>query len=143
MMRLILLFFFLLFFLPHKTLAFCFEEAGKVYGIHPQLLWSIAKVESNFNPRAINRNYNGTYDFGIMQINSSWYPFLGKEIWSRLGDPCMNIHVGAWVLAQCIQKHGNTWEAVGCYNASSKSKKVSYATKVFDALREGLKQDRN
>jgi len=114
-----------------------------MYGISPQLLWSIAKVESNFDPGAINRNHNGTYDFGIMQINSSWYPALGRAIWNQLGNPCMNVHVGAWVLAQCIQKHGNTWEAIGCYNASSKTKRVRYAVKVYDALREGLTRNRN
>jgi soluble lytic murein transglycosylase-like protein len=139
----VFLFFCLFLFLPRNIFGFCFEEAGKIYGISPQLLWSIAKVESNFDPGAINRNHNGTYDFGIMQINSSWYQVLGKKIWNRLGDPCTNVHVGAWVLAQCIQRHGNTWEAIGCYNTSSKSKRIRYAVKVYDALREGLKQDRN
>ena len=64
--------------LPTQAKAFCFEEAGSQYGISPQLLWSIAKTESNFNPRAINRNSNGTYDYGLMQINSSWAKRLGQ-----------------------------------------------------------------
>ena len=84
--------------LPIQAKAFCFEEAGSQYGISPQLLWSIAKTESNFNPRAINRNGNGTYDYGLMQINSSWAKRLGKT-WNELGEPCTNVKVGAWVLA--------------------------------------------
>ncbi|HRR40151.1 MAG TPA: lytic transglycosylase domain-containing protein [Syntrophales bacterium] len=116
--------------------AFCFEEAGETYNISPLLLWSIAAVESAFNPNAINRNANGSYDYGVMQINSSWYHTLGKERWSRLSDPCFNVHVGAWVLAQCIQRHGYTWEAVGCYNSSKPHNRRIYANKVGKVLEQ-------
>ncbi|MDI1473014.1 lytic transglycosylase domain-containing protein [Thermodesulfovibrio sp. 1176] len=121
----------------------CFLEAGQKYGIHPNLLWAIAKVESNFNYTALNRNGNGTYDIGIMQINTSWLPVLKKyglyderQIW----NPCYNIHVGAWVLAQCINKYGYTWEAVGCYNASSKIKRIKYSQKVWEVLRQYVRE---
>lgn len=79
--------------------AFCFEEAGTMYGIAPRLLWSICKGESNFNPAAVNYNSNGSYDFGLMQINSSWAPTLRKKgiSWEALADPCTNVKVGAWL----------------------------------------------
>lgn len=115
--------------------AFCFEEAGSMYGVSPQLLWAIAKVESGFNPAAVNYNRNGTYDFGVMQINSSWKPRLGR-LWEHLGDPCINVKTGAWVLAQCIQKYGYTWKAVSCYNAGSgeSRKGIRYAKRVYLTL---------
>jgi len=114
--------------------SFCFEEAGLLYNISPQLLWSIAKVESDFKPQAINRNKNSSYDYGLMQINSGWYQALGPERWKSLSDPCMNVKVGSWILAQCIKRHGYTWGAVGCYNATSKSKRDIYARKVYSTL---------
>ena len=120
---------------PSAASAYCFEEAGAVYGINPTLLWAIAKVESSFNPLAINRNSNGSYDFGLMQINSSWYRTLGDEVWQRLADPCVNVYVGAWVLAQCMQRYGYTWEAVGCYNAVTKSKRDRYIKRVVNVLK--------
>src|SRR5512146_3326267 len=70
---------------------YCFDEAGAQYGITPQILRAIAKVESNYNPRAINWNTNGSYDFGVMQINSIWASTLGLERWNALGDTCTNI----------------------------------------------------
>lgn len=113
----------------------CFEQAGSVYGINPLLLYSIAKIESNFNPCAMNKNKDGSYDYGIMQINTRWYRHLGQAGWANLIDPCYNIHVGAWILRQCIDRHGYTWDAVGCYNASSKRKRNAYAWKIYNALK--------
>ena len=116
---------------PAFASRYCFEAAGAEYGVSPQLLWSIAKTESGFAPRAVRWDPNGTYDYGVMQINSSWAPKLGLASWRRLGDPCANIKAGAWILAGCVRRYGYTWKAVGCYNASSKSKREEYARKVY------------
>lgn len=115
--------------------AFCFEEAGERYGISPRLLWAIAKAESNFNATAVNYNNNGSFDYGVMQINSSWYRELGADRWMRLGDACYNVNVGAWILSKCVQRYGYTWAAVGCYNGLSKDKGVRYTNRIYRALR--------
>lgn len=124
---------------PDPVHAFCFEEAGAIYRVSPQLLWAIAKVESNFNPDALNRNKNGSHDVGLMQINSWWVErgLLSPTLWRQLADPCTNVKVGAWILAQCFQRHGLSWEAVGCYNATSPDKRAKYAWKVFLSLPNG------
>lgn len=122
------------FLFPSLLLSFCFEEAGKEYGISPQLLWAIAKHESGFKTHAINYNSNGSFDFGLMQINSSWYDKLGYERWSMLGDACYNVKTGAWILSQCMLRYGNTWEAVGCYNSSKKSIRIRYANSIYGIL---------
>jgi hypothetical protein len=114
--------------------AFCFEEAGAEYGINPQILRAIAKVESNFNPKAINKNSNGTFDVGLMQINSSWASTLGKERWNALGDACSNTKTGAWILSMCMNKYGYTWKAIGCYNSQTPGKRDRYSKMVFDQL---------
>jgi len=132
--RLLLILFLIVILLPTIASAFCFEEAGREYGVDPAVLWSIAKNESNFNPWAVNHNSNGSYDFGLMQINSSWYNRLGKALWQCLADPCTNVKVGAWILSDCIQRYGNTWQAVGCYNASTEYKRKKYAWKIYREL---------
>jgi soluble lytic murein transglycosylase-like protein len=121
---------------PTISSAFCFEEAGEMYKISPDLLWAIAKGESNFNPTVINYNKNGSYDFGVMQINSSWAKDLGENLWNSLGDPCVNVKVGARILADCIKNHGYTWKAVGCYNARSPEKQIIYANKIYAILKK-------
>lgn len=125
----------LLMALPSVSYAFCFDQAGQEYDIAPLLLWGIARTESNFNPNAVNRNTNGTYDFGVMQINSSWASTLGKKHWNALADPCTNVRTGAWILRQCIDKYGYNWRAVGCYNSQTPSKRDRYAARVEAAIR--------
>lgn len=117
--------------------AFCFEEAGAKYGISPTLLWAIAKVESEFDPQAYNKNAKGLgYDYGVMQINSWWASKIGRKHWNELDDACKNVHVGAWILSQCFETHGYTWEAVGYYNARTKHKRDKYVQKIQKAVRE-------
>lgn len=120
---------------PLTGLGFCFEDAGSAYGISPALLEGIAKVESNLNPKAINKNTNGTSDIGLMQINSAWLKSISLNANDLLKDACLNTMTGAWILRQCIDRHGYGWEAVGCYNAMSRDKKVNYAWKVFHQLK--------
>ena len=91
-------------------------------------------MESNFNPAAVNKNSNGTYDVGLMQINSSWAATIGKERWKALGDACYNTKTGAWILAMCMNKYGYTWKAIGCYNSQTPQKRDRYSKMVFDQL---------
>lgn len=132
----------ILLLLAANASAFCFEEAGSLYGINPLILRAIAKVESNFNPAALHRNTNGTYDYGLMQINSSWAPVLGKERWNLLGDACYNTMTGSWILATCMNKYGYTWKAIGCYNSQTPDKRDRYAQTVFRQLQGLVTTDR-
>lgn len=131
----------LMILLPAVANAFCFDEAGRAFGINPQLLRSIAKTESNLKPGAVNRNSNGSTDMGLMQINSSWIHGMKLDSDRLLSDPCYNVMTGAKIMKLCIDRYGYAWEAVGCYNAVSMDKKVNYSWKIFNALKaEGKRQ---
>lgn len=110
----------------------CWDDAAQRYQVSSALLYAIARTESGLNPRAINRNTNGSRDIGLMQINSAWLPTLAAHgIGEReLFEPCTNIHVGAWILAGNVSRLGYTWDAVGAYNATRPALRRAYIEKV-------------
>ena len=86
-------------------------------------------------PDAMNNSHiarTGTVDIGLMQINSSHLPWLSKYGIARehLLDACTNVHVGAYLLAENMQRYGDTWEAVGAYNAACSSLKGEKCTEA-------------
>lgn len=129
----------------------CFESVGQASGISPTLLRAIARVESSLNPKAVNeshRNRTGSYDIGLMQINSRWLPRLRAYgiTEKALFDACTSIEVGAWILVDLFRRHGPGWEAVGAYNAACtqlnadqcRIARDSYISKVRKAMDLGM-----
>ena len=118
----------------------CLIDTAHAYQISPLLIDAIIKTESNHNPQAININTSGSEDVGLMQINSAWLPEISPLGYDRasLFDPCTNIQVGTWILAQEIRRFGYTWTAVAAYNAGparAKQQRGSrYALRVFSHL---------
>lgn len=116
-----------------------FLEASQKYNVNPYVLYAIAKTESGLRPYAINTNTNGTRDIGIMQINERWIYKLNKDGYpiriEHLYDPRINIHMGAYVLRLCMNKYGNTWQAIDCYNKGNKATGYSkYVYNVYNNL---------
>ena len=126
--------------IPHYA---CFEKASNHYQIDINMLLAIATVESEFDMSATNVNRNGSMDYGVMMINSHWQPKLeemGIEWEEVTTSPCLNIHVGAWVLANNFARVGVNWYAVGAYNAGfgssdlTRTNRRRYAAKVYQSL---------
>ena len=118
----------------------CWDEAARYHGVDPWLLYSIAKVESSYNPMAVNKaNRNGSVDTGLMQINSVHWERLrryGIEP-SALHNACASTYIGAWVLADAQRRYGKSWKAVAAYNVGSLNNEARtkigwrYASKVY------------
>lgn len=142
----------LLFVFSATAQAFCFREAGARYSIDPLLLRAIARQESSLNPVAknFNRDKKGnvlSIDYGLMMINSIHIPKLIrlgviKSASDLLNNPCLNVMIGAWVLARHFKVCGVSWICLGSYNAGfkdeSEGRRLKYARRVYAKYEEEL-----
>ncbi|MFN3071437.1 lytic transglycosylase domain-containing protein [Serratia sp. J2] len=134
--------------------AFCFNEAGARYKVDPLLLRAMATVESSLNARAIGENVRTdrrrmpkgykppvlSRDYGLMQINERHIPqlralgILNNEQ-DLLNNPCLNVQIGAWILAKHLKQCGVNWQCLGSYNAgfadNNGERRMIYARKVY------------
>lgn len=135
-------------FMGFNTHAFCFISAGHRYHIDPLLLQAMTVQESGMNPGAINNNRDKhghitSTDYGAMQINSSHIPDLLQlgiihDKRELLTNPCLNVQIGAWLLAQIFQTCGVNWECLGAYNAGmgkDNPRRMVYARLIYARYR--------
>lgn len=117
--------------------AACFSSAAQHFNLDKTLLVAISKWESHFNPNVVSKNGDGTEDYGLMQINSSHLPALKEAGFSKkdLFDPCTNIYIGAYILNDCIKRHGHTWRAVGAYNAGSRKSREAARSRYVEHIK--------
>lgn len=92
----------------------CINRAAIEYHIPATLIVSVLKTE-NGRVGSANLNKNGTYDYGPMQLNSSWLfkiaPY-GYTQQSLQYNPCVNVSVGTWILASEIASSQDLWRGV-------------------------------
>lgn len=115
------------------------EKASLKYGIPKEILMAIISVESGFNPRAYNKNKDGTEDRGLMQVNYQHNLSLMKEYGitdpEQLYDPELNIEVGARILYENYKRFGNWVMAIKAYNGL-KADNWDYVRKVLNKVSE-------
>jgi hypothetical protein len=119
----------------------CMLAVSQFYHLPPRVLPSIQVVEAG-HPGTISRNFNGTADLGVMQVNTRWLPYLARSwhmtprvVAGRLiNDPCFNIvAAGAIMRIYLDESHGNVVEAVGYYHSHTPELAEWYQIRVIRA----------
>ncbi|WP_244075103.1 lytic transglycosylase domain-containing protein [Escherichia coli] len=123
----------------------CFNEAGTMFRIEPNLIKAIALVESNLKKDSIGKNIDKknnikSFDYGLMQINQMHIPMVKKrgiikDERDLLDNPCLNIKIGTEILYKHFSRCGMTWQCLGTYNAGfamdNQKKRLQYAQKIY------------
>ena len=115
-----------------SDIAVCIATAAHQYALDPLLLLAVKYVETaDRTDTPIRYNKNGSWDIGLMQINTVWKDTLSRHGISSadLEIPCKNIAVGAWILADKIKQKG-IWEGVGSYHSNTPRLSQRYRDKV-------------
>ena len=114
----------------------CINHAAIVYHVPAKIILSIMKAEGGRNGMA-NKNKNGSIDYGVMQVNSTWlnkigdYGFTAKDLQF---DACKNVEVGAWIISQSLAEGETAWAGVGNYHSHTLKLNQRYSTTIKDNL---------
>lgn len=115
----------------------CINQAAITYHVPAKLILSVLKAEGGRNGLA-SRNQNGSYDYGPMQINTSWLKDLKRYGYSANDlqfNPCKNVKVGAWILSKNMGNNSILWNGVGNYHSHDKNRNNNYAKQVIREYR--------
>lgn len=127
---------------PPGRLGTCIADAAHRYRLPLLLFEAVLKTEGG-KVGSISKNHNGSYDMGPAQINSAHLPELNRMGIARdqvINDGCLNIHIGAWILARALQGQGTDnpaefWRRVGNYNSATPVHNRAYQAKVWENVR--------
>ena len=111
----------------------CINQAAITYHVPATVILSVMKKENGRNGEA-NPNKNGTFDYGVMQINSIWLPKIAAYGYTKDGiqyDACKNVAVGAWIIAQSIASGKSLWSGVANYHSRTPVYNNSYKKSVY------------
>lgn len=95
------------------------------YNVPVEVALTIAHTESRFNPKAINKNTNGTVDKGCMQINTSAHP----RAFAKPADAfiaVINVDYGLRFLSQLYQETGDWRQAMRMFHSRTPAKQARY-----------------
>lgn len=125
--------------LPEEYVRYC-EEAGKAYGICPELIMAVIEKESDGNPDAVGQ----AGEIGLMQVYPKFHMGRAQDLGVyNLFDPEGNILVGTDYLAELFAEHQDAGTALMIYNgvdnAAERGKKgnyTKYAEEILERARE-------
>jgi len=111
----------------------CVAEVSRRYQIPVHLLGGVMAQEQGSLGKA-SPNKNGTWDFGPMQVNSTWLKSLapyGITEHHLKFDGCANLAVGAWIIRyEQGRAKGDVWQAVGHYHSHNPALAGDYRKKI-------------
>ena len=114
----------------------CIDEAAARHQVNALVLRAIGWQESRLQPTALARNANGSIDVGAFQINSVHLSELARYGIDRtaLADGCVSADVAAWHYRRQVDRHGDSWQAVGAYHSQTAARAAWYANQIAAIL---------
>jgi soluble lytic murein transglycosylase len=101
---------------PNNEYSTIVRDTAKLHNVDPGLVMNVIRVESGFNPKALNK---GSQARGLMQIT----PIAEQDSKNRgveitdIYDVRQNINTGTFMLSNLIKRFGDVRLALAAYNA--------------------------
>ncbi len=116
----------------------CINNAAIEYHVPATHIIAILKTE-NGKVGMANKNVNGSYDLGPMQVNSAWIKKIAKYGYTEndlLNNPCKNVEVGTWILSINIADEKNFKNGIGNYHSHTPKLNSSYSDIVITKINQ-------
>ena len=124
---------------PHA----CMVRAAHYFRVPLPLLQAVRAQEAGA-VGLVQPNVDGSFDYGVMQINSRWLRMLepvGYTATVLTNQECANVVAGTWILARELERAGvwnrskpeaqAFWRAVGAYHSRDPIRNRAYAEQVW------------
>lgn len=120
----------------------CISRSAVHFGINPLLVQAIINVEGG--GVSASKNTDGTYDYGLMQINDVKFPEVKQRFptvtkYDLTHNRCINVAVGTWVLFNHAENSGSVWKAIAWYNSKTPGVGGAYRLKVLKEYQKLIK----
>jgi len=110
----------------------CIQDAAIQFHVPIKIIITVLNIERG-QLGALEKNKNGTYDIGPLQINSTWLPTLKKHGISQYDvqwNPCINVKIGTWLLAKAIASEGDLLKGISNYHSHTPYFNHQYSQQV-------------
>lgn len=132
---------------PTNLTTQCLSRVSQRYQVHPLILSLVANVEGGWTGARI-KNTNGTFDLGVMQINTIHIPELSKHgLTEKMlqNNDCINVGVAAWYIRrvtidQTAVGTESYFRAIARYHSKNEPHISRYTDKLMDAYRALLER---
>lgn len=111
----------------------CINQAAVTYHVPATVILSVMKKEAGKNGDA-NKNKNGTFDYGVMQINSIWLPKIAAYGYKKNDlqyNACKNVAVGAWIISQNMAEGKTVWASIANYHSRTPAHNIPYKKSLY------------
>jgi len=112
----------------------CINRVAMTYHVPATIILSVMKKENGRNGQAV-KNKNGTYDYGVMQINDIWLPKIAAYGYSKEDmqyNACKNVAVGAWIISKNMAEGKAVWSSIANYHSHTPIYNKSYRESIYE-----------
>lgn len=125
-----------------SEIASCIKQAAQGRAWLEKTLWGLRDQEAGWIGAEV-ANTNGTFDLGVLQVNSSWVPRLTRMVGRSetkvrgwlIYDPCFNAKVARWIFLSALYQTSDYWQAVGLYHSPKEWRRRHYVMGVAVCLK--------
>lgn len=117
----------------------CINRVATTYHVPAAVILSVMIKENSRNGQAV-KNKNGTYDYGVFQINDVWLPKIAAYGYTKHDlqyHPCRNVEVAAWIIGRNMAEGQSVWKGIANYHSKTPVYNQPYRHRIqaiFQAL---------